>query len=243
MPHRPTKSKTNKALRRASRVRQRQKEKDEFERLEYLKSQLDSDGNPIDILNADESILNNEQKLVKRIVNMLEKVDTVSIANYIDENIDEEMIDNIIYKYNIDETSSTWAKSLFKITYKCMRILGIDDFLKRTLFDNIYIVLENVQETNKQKMSDELMTEIIKESSKDLHSLNFHEIINSVLLVYTQNTMTCVLNGGGMPLEGVFKFFLGRDNGKPLTEEEAKVNRHMVVLYIIILIVAYWFTT
>jgi hypothetical protein len=200
MPHPAKKSQTSKptkALRRASRVIKRRKEREEFEHLEYLRNQLDAEGNPIDILNADEDILNNEQKFIKRLVNKLSEVDTISLVNYINENINDEIIDLIIYNYNTNRISSSWAESLFRITYKCLHSIGLDDFIKRKLFDDLDSILENAVETNKPQMNDELRDKIFNELTYDLNSLDFFELINSSLLVYTQNIIMCELTEGG----------------------------------------------
>lgn len=199
MPHPAKKSlttKATKALRRASRVIKRRKEREEFEQLKYLRSQLDAEGNPIDIINADEDILNNEQKFTKRLVNKLAEVDTISLVNYINENINDEIIDLIIYNYNTNRISSSWAESLFRITYKCLHSIGLDDFIKRKLFDDLDSILENAEETNKPKMNDELRDTIFNELTYDLNSIDFFELINSALLVYTQNISMCELTGG-----------------------------------------------
>lgn len=197
MPHPAPKSKTTKALKRASRVIKRRKEREEFEQFEHLRSQLDAEGNPIDILNADEDILNNEQKFIKRLVNKLAEVDTISLVNYINENINDEIIDVIIYNYNTNKISSSWAESLFRITYECLHIIGLDDFIKRKLFDDLDSILENAVETNKPQMNDELRDKIFNELTYDLNSLDFFELINSSLLVYTQNIIMCELTEGG----------------------------------------------
>ena len=197
MPHPAKKSLTSKAQRRQSRVKQRQIAKDDFQHLQYLKSQLDDQGNPIDILNADETILNDEQKFIKRIAHLLTQVDNVSMADYFINNLDYEKTDKIIDNYNKDIVSSSWAESIFRMTYNCLRILGIDDFLKKKLFNDMYIILEHDEETYKQKMSDELMVEIINLATKDLNPLNTSELINSALLFYTQNNMMCEITEGG----------------------------------------------
>jgi hypothetical protein len=225
MPHPAPKSKTTKALKRASRVIKRRKEREEFEQFEHLRSQLDAEGNPIDILNADEDILNNEQKFIKRLVNKLAEVDTISLVNYINENINDEIIDVIIYNYNTNKISSSWAESLFRITYECLHIIGLDDFIKRKLFNDMNTILDNADETNKPKMTDELRDKILNELTYDLNSLDFFELINTALLVYSQNTMRCELNGGAPTPPGLSILGFGRvgTRSRYTAQEEAAV--------------------
>jgi hypothetical protein len=65
------------------------------------------------------------------------------------------------------------AESLFRITYECLHIIGLDDFIKRKLFDDMNTILDNAEETNKQKMTDEIRDKIFNELTYDLNSLDF----------------------------------------------------------------------
>ena len=101
MPH-PAKQKSSRkdrAVERTRRSKQRKREKDEFAHIEYLKTQLDDKGNPLDILHTDEELLNNEQKFVVRIMKELSKFDPFSITNLMDEYYDDEIIDEIVNEY------------------------------------------------------------------------------------------------------------------------------------------------
>jgi hypothetical protein len=203
MPHPKKKSKTTKAQRLASRVIQRKKDKDEFEHLQYLKSQLDENGVPLDILNTDHKLLNNEQKLIAGIVKMLNYVDLRSIAVYMYEHYNEEHISNLITNYYSNKENKTWADSFFEITYKCLGILNLNHLLLDKILDETEYIIDNVEQTDKAIMTDEIFNNIVNEFKKD--SLNLNELISATLLVYSQNQDYCMIGGKKRRMKRVMK--------------------------------------
>jgi hypothetical protein len=203
MPHPAKKSKTTKAQRLASRVIQRKKEKNEFENLQYLQSQLDENGVPLDILNTDHELLNNEQKLIVGIVKMLKDIDLRSIAIYMHEHYNEEHISNLITNYYSNKESKTWADSFFKVTYKCLGILNLNHMLLDKVLDAIEYIIDNVEQTDKTVMTDEIFNNIVNQFKRA--SININELISASLLVYSQNQDYCMSGGkkrvmkGGLP--------------------------------------------
>jgi hypothetical protein len=212
MPHPAKKSKTTKAAKRASRVLQRKKDKNEFEHLQYLQSQLDENGVPLDILNTDHELLNKEQKLIAGIVKMLSYIDLRSIAIYMNEHYNVEDISNIITHYYSNKENKTWADSFFQVTYKCLGIVNLDDFLLNKVLDETEHIIDTVEQTDKPVMTDEIFRNIVNEFRKD--SLNLNELISTCLLVYSQNQDHCMIGGkkrrmkrvmkGGMVTTGIF---------------------------------------
>jgi hypothetical protein len=200
MPH-PPKHKTSKkdrAVVRARRSRQRKREKDEFAHIEYLKSQLDEKGIPLDILHTDEELLNNEQKFVVRIMKELSKFDPLSITNLIDEYYDDDTIDEIVEYYYSNKQNKTWSDRLFKATYNCLRITNLTYLLKDDVLNHMDELFTHLTDTVSEKdiLTEEIMVNIIEHCKSDfLLEINMSEIINSLLLVYVQNTDMCY-NGG-----------------------------------------------
>jgi hypothetical protein len=200
MPH-PPKHKTSKkdrAVVRARRSRQRKREKDEFAHIEYLKSQLDEKGIPLDILHTDEELLNNEQKFVVRILKELSKFDPLSITNLIDEYYDDDTIDEIVEYYYSNKQNKTWSDRLFKATYNCLRITNLTYLLKDDVLNHMDELFTHLTDTVSEKdiLTEEIMVNIIEHCKSDfLLEINMSEIINSLLLVYVQNTDMCY-NGG-----------------------------------------------
>ena len=193
MPHPAKKSKTTKAAKRTSRVLKRIKDKKEFEHLQYLQSQLDENGVPIDILNTDHELLNKEQKLIAGIVKMLRYVDLRSIAIYMNEHYNEEDISNIIINYYSNKENKTWADSFFEVTFKCLGIVNLDHFLLDKVLDETEYIIDTVEQTDKPVMTDEIFRNIVNEFTRD--SLNLNELISTCLLVYSQNQDYCMIGG------------------------------------------------
>jgi hypothetical protein len=193
MPHPKKKSKTTKAQRLASRVTQRKKEKNEFEHLQYLQSQLDENGVPLDILNTDHELLNNEQKLIVGIVKMLKDIDLRSIAIYMHEHYNEEHISNLITNYYSNKENKTWADSFFEVTYKCLGILNLNHLLLDKILDEIEYIIDNVEQTDKPVMTDEILINIVNHYKMD--TINLNELISACLLFYSQNQDYCMSGG------------------------------------------------
>ena len=198
MPHPARKSKTSKADKRSSRVKQRKKEQNEFEHLKYLESQLDESGQPLDILNTDEKLLNNEQKFITRLIKRLIQIDLRSIAIFIQDNYDEDDIVEMVENYYLNTENKTWSDTFFKITYKCLGILNLNHFFSKKIFEYAIDIIENVEPTDKPVMTEELLEYTINECAKGLPELNSAELINNSLLVYSQNSQYCILNGGAL---------------------------------------------
>ena len=199
MPHPARKSPTTKSVKRASRVRQRKKEQNEFAHLQYLKSQLDENGQPFDILNTDEKLLNNEQKFISRLIKRLIQIDLRSIAIFIQDNYNEEDIIEMVEYYYLNTENKTWSDTFFKITYKCLGILNLNHFLSKQIFEYAIDIIENVESTDKPVMTEQLLNDTIDECTKGLpEELDFEELINNSLLVYSQNSQYCILNGGAL---------------------------------------------
>jgi hypothetical protein len=205
MPHPPKQksSKKHQAVERKRRSKQRKREKDEFARIEYLKTQLDDKGNPLDILHTDGKLLNNEQKFVVRIMTELSKFDPLSITNLIDEYYDDETIDEIVNYYYSNKENKTWSDRLFKATYYCMRITNLAYLLKNDVLNNLDELFHQLSDTTSHKdvLTAEIMFDIIDDCRSDIFGeIDMSEIINSLILVYVQNVQTCYideLNGGG----------------------------------------------
>ena len=198
MPHPARKSPTTKSVKRASRVRQRKKEQNEFAHLQYLKSQLDENGQPFDILNTDEKLLNNEQKFISRLIKRLIQIDLRSIAIFIQDNYNEEDIIEMVEYYYLNTENKTWSDTFFKITYKCLGILNLNHFLSKQIFEYAIDIIENVESTDKPVMTEQLLNDTIDECTKGLPDLDFEELMNNSLLVYSQNSQYCILNGGAL---------------------------------------------
>jgi hypothetical protein len=198
MPHPPRKSPTTKSVKRASRVRQRKKKQNEFAHLQYLNSQLDENGQPFDILNTDEKLLNNEQKFISRLIKRLIQIDLRSIAIFIQDNYNEEDIIEMVEYYYLNTANKTWSDTFFKITYKCLGILNLNHFLSKQIFEYAIDIIENVESTDKPVMTEQLLNDTIDECAKGLPDLDFEELINNSLLVYSQNSQYCILNGGAL---------------------------------------------
>jgi len=206
MPHRPKQktSKKDRAVVRARRSRQRKREKEDFAHIEYLKSQLDDKGQPIDILHTDEELLNNEQKFIVRIMNELSKFDPLSITNLIDDYYDDDIIDEIVDYYYANKENKSWSDRLFKATYNCLRVTNLTYLLKSEVLhhmDELFIQFSDKDvESVKTMLTEEMMIEIIEKCKSDIHvEINMAEIINSLLLVYIQNVQMCYAHelGGG----------------------------------------------
>ena len=103
MPHPAKKSKKTKQQKHASRVRDRKKKQNEFERVQYLNSQLDEKGVPLDLLNTDEELLNNEQKFITRLTKRLLEIDPRSLFESTNKSIDTKVISKIIEYYNLNK--------------------------------------------------------------------------------------------------------------------------------------------
>lgn len=200
MPYSRRKPLETKSAKRASRVRERQREKNEFEHLQYLQSQLDEDGNPLNILNTDEELLNNEQKFISRLIKKIGLIDMRSIAIYLEENYDEDTISELVDYYYSNKENKSWVDTFFRLTYKCLGFLNLNHLLTEKISEHTRDIIEIVEPTDKPVMTKEVAKYIIKECSKDLLTLNFFELINNILLVYSQNVEYCMRNGGGYEL-------------------------------------------
>ena len=200
MPYSRRKPLETKSAKRASRVRERQREKNEFEHLQYLQSQLDEDGNPLNILNTDEELLNNEQKFISRLIKKIGLIDMRSIAIYLEENYDEDNISELVDYYYSNKENKSWVDTFFRLTYKCLGFLNLNHLLTEKISEHTRDIIEIVEPTDKPVMTKEVAEYIIKECSKDLLTLNFFELINNILLVYSQNVEYCIRNGGGYEL-------------------------------------------
>jgi hypothetical protein len=206
MPHPPKQrsSRKHRAVERNRRSKQRKREKDEFAYIEYLKTQLDDKGNPLDILNTDEELLNNEQKFVRRIIKELSKFDPLSITNLIDEYYDDETIDEIVDYYYANKENKSWSDRLFKATYSCLRITNLAYLLKNEVLNNmdeLFSQFSNAHsESEKAILTGEIMIDIIENCRSDItEETDMSEIINCLLLVHVQNVQICrsnELNGG-----------------------------------------------
>jgi hypothetical protein len=201
MPHakKPKVSKKQRALARARRSKQRKREKDEFAHIEYLKSQLDEKGQPIDILHTDEHLLNNEQKYIVRIINELSHFNPLSITDLIDDYYDDDVIDEIVDYYYTNKQNKSWSDRLFKATYNCLRITNLTHLLKENVLyhmDELFSQFSDTDvETDKPVLTEEIMFEIIEKCKSDIpDEINISEVINSLLLVYIQNVQTCYMN-------------------------------------------------
>jgi len=213
MPHPGKKKPTSrqKAVSRQRRSRQRKREKDEFEELQYLNSQLDENGQPLDILNTDERLLNNEQKFISRIIKRLRLIDLHSIAVFIDENYDEDIISELVTNYYLNKENKTWSDTFFKITYRCLGFLNLNDLLTNKIFEYVSDIIEHVKPTDKPNMTEELLEDIIDECHEGLPNLNSSELINNFLLLYSQNAEYCLLPeqdilDGGTPSDNFYRF-------------------------------------
>jgi len=198
MPHPARKSKTSKADKRASRVKQRKREQNEFEHLQYLESQLDENGLPFDILNTDEKLLNNEQKFITRLIKRLIQIDLRSIAIFIQDNYNEDDIIELVENFYSNKENKTWSDTFFKITYKCLGVLNLNHLLSEKIFEYAIDIIENVEPTDKPIMTEELLEDTITECTRGLPNLDLVELINNSLLVYSQNSQYCILNGGAL---------------------------------------------
>ena len=204
MPHPPKQksSRKDRAVERTRRSKQRKREKDEFAHIEYLKTQLDDKGNPLDILHTDEELLNNEQKFVVRIMKELSKFDPFSITNLMDEYYDDEIIDEIVNYYYSRKENKTWSDRLFKATYNCMRITNLAYLLKNDVLNNMDELFSQLSDTTSDKdiLTGEIMIDIIENCRSDItDEIDMSEIINCLLLVHVQNVQICrsdELNGG-----------------------------------------------
>ena len=212
MPH-PTKKKQTsrqKAVVRQRRSRHRKLEKDEFRHLEYLNSQLDRDGNPLNILETDEELLNNEQKFITRFIRSLSSIDMRSIAIFIDEHYDEADVSEFVENYYLNKEDKSWSDTFFKITYRCLGVLNLNDLLTKKIFEYTNDIIQNVKPTDKQVMTEELLENIIDECFKGIPHLDSSELINNFLLVYSQNAQYCIVDDqdtmyGGISEMSVFE--------------------------------------
>jgi hypothetical protein len=206
MPHPAKKSKTTKQQKRASRVMLRKKKQNEFEHLQYLKSQLDENGVPLDLLNTNEELLNNEQKFITRLVRRLSQIDTRSL---IIPNKNKSYYKKVISKkiteyYNLNKKNKSWIKQFFKDTYNCLGFSNLYEYLTYELpIENIEI-LETIEMPDKPVLTKELSDNIIRECSKDFdfYKLDISELLNTILLLDIQNRDYCNITqqfGGWLP--------------------------------------------
>ena len=207
MPH-PTKKKQTsrqKAVVRQRRSRHRKLEKDEFRHLEYLNSQLDRDGNPLNILETDEELLNNEQKFITRFIRSLSSIDMRSIAIFIDEHYDEADVSEFVENYYLNKEDKSWSDTFFKITYRCLGVLNLNDLLTKKIFEYTNDIIQNVKPTDKPVLTEELLENIIDECFKGIHNLNSSELINNFLLVYSQNAQYCIVDDEDIMYGGLYE--------------------------------------
>jgi hypothetical protein len=232
MPHsqKPKISKKQRALARARRSKQRKREKEDFAYIEYLKSQLDDKGQPIDILHTDQDLLNNEQKYIVRIINELSNFDPLSITDLIDDYYDDEVIDEIVDYYYTNKQNKSWSDRLFKATYNCLRITNLTYLLKKNVLDHmddIFMQFSNIDDTDKPILTEEIMFEIIEKCKSDIpDEINISEVINSLLLVYIQNVQTC---------------YMHETAGGNITNKVQQGGNIVVLILIFLIIIFIWF--
>ena len=190
MPHPAKKSKTTKQQKRASRAMLRKKKQNEFEHLQYLKSQLDENGVPLDLLNTDEELLNNEQKFITRLTKRVLEIDPRSLFESTDKHVDTKVIKKIIKYYNSNKENKSWIKQFFKDTYECLGFSNLYEYLTRE------VPLETIEITDKPVLTKELEDNMIRECSRgfDINKLDISELINTVLLLDIQNREYCIFN-------------------------------------------------
>lgn len=192
--HRKSPSERN--TERIRRSKERRREKDEFARIEYLKSQLDDKGNPLDILHTDVALLSNEQKFVVTIMKQLSKFDPLSITTLIDEHYDDELIDEIVDYYYSNKENKTWSDRLFNATYNCLRITNLTYLLKDDVLNNMDELFRQLgdseSESEKDVLTDAKMIDIIEKCRIEIPGeIDMSKIINSLLLVFVQNVQMC----------------------------------------------------
>lgn len=218
MPHAAKKSKMSKKTKANNRLRkskQRKREKDEFAKLVYLQSQLDQYGNPLDLMNTTEELLNNEQKFVTRVIRKLNELDKISLANFLNNVYDEENIDKLIKHYYSNKENRSWSDALFQITYNCLGVLNLNHLLTYKISEYLEYVLDDESEHTGEEVTIDVLVNIFKESASDLDKtkkVSLSEIINTCLLIYTQNSNVCVIEDdemyGGNGSNNLSEFFL-----------------------------------
>jgi hypothetical protein len=231
MPHPPKQkiSRKERAVERTRRSKQRKREKDEFAHIEYLKTQLDDKGNPLDILHTDEELLNNEQRFVVRIIKELSKFDPLSITNLIDEYYDDDTIDEIVNYYYSSKENKTWSDRLFKATYNCMRITNLAYLLKDDVLNNMDELFSQLSDTTSEKdaLTEEIIYDIIENCRSDIvDEINMSEIINSLILVYVQNVQIC---------------YIGEYNGGRSKKKIQKGGGMLMLLLVVLILMFLWY--
>jgi len=173
-----------------SRAMLRKKKQNEFEHLQYLKSQLDDNGVPLDLLNTDEQLLNNEQKIIIRLTKRLLEIDPRSFIESTYKYINTKFISKIIQYYNLNKENKSWIKQFFKDTYECLGFSNLYQYLTQE------VPIESIKMTDKPVLTKELEDNIIRECSIgiDLYKLDISELINTVLLLDIQNRTYCNIN-------------------------------------------------
>jgi hypothetical protein len=196
MPHPAKKSKTTKQQKRASRVMLRKKKQNEFEHLQYLNSQLDENGVPLDLLNTDEEILNNEQKFITRLAKKLLEMDLRSFIISENKSYGKKVISKIIEYYNLNKKNKSWINQFFINTYNCLGFSNLYEYLTYELPIETIELLETIEMTDKQVLTKELSDTIIRECSKgfDIYKLDISELINTLILFDIQNREYCIIN-------------------------------------------------
>jgi hypothetical protein len=152
-------------------------------------------------MNTDEELLNNEQKLVTRVIRKFNTLDKTSLANFLNDIYDEDSIDKLVKHYYSNKENRSWSDILFQVTYNCLGILNLNHLLTYKISEYLEYVLDNETESNGQEVTKEVIVNIFKESSVDIDKtkkINLSELINTCLLIYTQNSDTCVIEDDGM---------------------------------------------
>jgi hypothetical protein len=194
MPHRPKKSKKTKQQKRLSRVMLRKKKQNEFEHLQYLKSQLDENGVPIDLLNTDEELLNNEQKFIIRLIKRLSIIDPKSLIEYINKPIDTKIVSTIIEYYNSNKENKSWIEKFFNDTYECLGFSNLYEYLNIEVPTEIIKIIKDIKMPEKTIFTTELENNILKECSIgiDLYRLDISELLNTLLIFDIQQRECCI---------------------------------------------------
>ena len=218
MPHTAKKSKISKKTKAANRLRkskQRKREKDEFSKLVYLQSQLDQYGNPLDLMNTDEELLNDEQKFVTRVIRKLNELDKTSLANFLNNIYDEDSIDKLVKHYYATKENRSWSDALFQITYNCLGVLNLNHLLTYKISEYLENVLDDDSEHSGQEVTKDSLVNLFSECVVGLNKtkiISLSEIINTCLLIYAQTTYTCIIEDdemyGGNGRNNLSEFFL-----------------------------------
>jgi hypothetical protein len=204
MPHTAKKTKVSRKTKAVNRLRKsklRKREKEEFAKLVYLQSQLDEYGNPLDLMNTDEELLNNEQKFVTRLIRKFQEIDKTSLAHLLNNIYDENSIDKLVKHYYANKENRSWSDTLFEITYKCLGILNLNHLLTYKISEYLDYALDNDSEPQGKVLTKDVLINILRESAFGLDQtkkLSLSEIVNTCLLIYAQKSDVCTIDDDEM---------------------------------------------